>query len=245
MAIMVKRKTEEGQDLQVQRAQAIIQGIEETSLGPPRWKISPEPYWLDPEDLVFFQALGNHLLAFYHALNDLYHESVRERLPHWISDYLDQGKPADLTAYGRMHRIKSHLPGIIRPDIILTEQGRICTELDSVPGGFGMTGCLARLYSEQNGNVIGGSEGITKGFASMIQAVANRDCPNLAILVSEESRDYLSEMQWLGEALRKEGITAYVVGPGDHGAWLFCPGRKALGRQTERSNSNPCRLSFF
>jgi hypothetical protein len=49
----------------------------------------------------------------------------------------------------------------------------------------------------------------------MIQGVAGETHPNLAIVVSEESKDYLPEMQWLGETLRNDGFSAHVVGPGE------------------------------
>ena len=45
-------------------------------------------------------------------------------------------------AYSRMNRFQEDLPRVIRPDIIPTETGRIMTELDSVPGGIGLTGCM-------------------------------------------------------------------------------------------------------
>jgi hypothetical protein len=215
------RRTEQGQDLQICRSQAVLQGLNTTALGPPRWRIAPEPFWIDAQDLNFFHELGNHLLAFYQAINDLYHQSVRGHQPRWIAQYLDQGKPSDLVAYSRMNRFKSHLPGIIRPDIILTEsalggssRGRmICTELDSVPGGFGMTGCLAQLYHEQGYQVIGGGDGVVRSFMRMIQDVAPQANSNLAVVVSEESRDYRPEMLWLGEALGKRGLVTYVVEP--------------------------------
>lgn len=211
---MMKRGAEESQNLQLQRSQEILRGVEATPLGPARWRISPEPFWISAEEMGFFQDLGNHLLVFYQTLNALYQQSARGRLPLWIAQYLDQGKPPDLVAYGRMNRFKSHLPGIIRPDLILTEAGQECTELDSVPGGFGMTACLAQLYTRQGDGVIGGADGILHGFGRMIQDVAGQERPNLALVVSEESRDYLPEMAWLGEALRKDGFSAYVVEPG-------------------------------
>ncbi|MCI0529784.1 MAG: H-NS histone family protein, partial [Nitrospira sp.] len=210
---MMKRGTEEDQDLQLQRTQQILQGLEATPLGPPRWRISPEPFWISTEEMGFFKDLGNHLLAFYQALNTLYQQSARGRLPQWIAQYLDQGKPHELVAYGRMNRFKTLLPRIIRPDLILTEAGQVCTELDSVPGGFGMTACLVRLYSKQGFEMAGGGDGILQGFAQMIRDVADQEHPNLALVVSEESRDYLPEMAWLCEALRNDGFSAYVVEP--------------------------------
>ena len=50
-----------------------------------------------------------------------------------------------------MKRFKSQLPGIIRPDVIVTEDGFAVTELDSVPGGFGLTSQLMNLYAEKIG----------------------------------------------------------------------------------------------
>jgi hypothetical protein len=36
---------------------------------------------------------------------------------------------------------------VIRPDILLTENGFSITELDSVPGGIGLTGWLNQTYA--------------------------------------------------------------------------------------------------
>ena len=51
--------------------------------------------------------------------------------------------------------MKGLLPGVIRPDIILTESGMVATELDSVPGGIGITGSLNRAYSSHGYSVVG------------------------------------------------------------------------------------------
>jgi hypothetical protein len=109
-----------------------------------RWRIAPEPFWLSPEEHAFFQSLGPRLLAFYRALNRLYQDSVRGAQPAWVASYLDQGKPESLIAYSRMKRFRDLLPGVIRPDMIPTDDGMVITELDSVPGGIGLTGSLSR-----------------------------------------------------------------------------------------------------
>ena len=41
------------------------------------WRISPEPFWLEPETVSFLEGLGTDLLAFYRALNSRYFASVR------------------------------------------------------------------------------------------------------------------------------------------------------------------------
>ena len=92
----------------------------------------------------FFHQLGPQLLSFYRALNRLYLDSVRGIQPAWVAGYLDQGKPEGLLTYSRMKRFRDQLPAVIRPDIIPTQDGMVITELDSVPGGIGLTGVLAR-----------------------------------------------------------------------------------------------------
>src|SRR2546428_2257812 len=129
------------------------------------WRISPTPFLLTSADLSAIQSLGPHLLRFTHALNRLYYESVRGAQPTWVADYLDQGKPPDLIAYARMNRFHAALPGIIRPDLILTEDGFMISELDSVPGGIGLTGSMCQAYADLGWPIIGGSSRQGSGLA--------------------------------------------------------------------------------
>ena len=177
------------------------------------WRISPEPFWITDEELREIEALGTHLLSFYTALNRLYFASVRGSQPFWVSRYLDQGKPETLIEYGRMNRFKQQLPGIIRPDLILTDNGWIASELDSVPGGMGLTGSLSRHYFGLSHPVIGGPDGMVDGFSKMIRSIADLPNPKLAIIVSEESKDYRPEMRWLGNRLNEAGLKTFVIKP--------------------------------
>ncbi len=179
------------------------------------WRIGPEPFYLTGEEYTFLKELGNHLLAFYSALNHLYFESIKDRQPIWVSRYLDQGKPDSVVLYGRMNRFKSLLPGVIRPDLIPTEQGFVATELDSIPGGIGLTGNLSARYAAFGHPIAAGSEGMVRGFARMMGAVAGRSpLSALAIVISEESRSYRPEMRWLGARLNEVGIPTVVIEPG-------------------------------
>ncbi len=221
-------KTQGGQEAALRRSRRILQTVEAGPIGRPRWRISPEPFWLDADTVRGLESLGHRLLKFYDVLNRLYLESGRGPVPEWFGRYLDQGKPSDLVAFGRMKRAKTLLPGIIRPDLILTEGGMVCTELDAVPGGFGMTACLAGIYSDEGFEVVGGGSGIVRGFADMIRNVSEDADPDLAVVVSEESEDYRLEMAWLAEALRKGGLRAQAVRPEDlvfsEGGILLGPG---------------------
>ena len=173
------------------------------------FRISPEPYFLSPEEIRFFHELGPHLLKFYSVLNRFYLDSARGNFHPWIAEYLDAGKPRDLIEFGRMKRMRQALPGIIRPDVIATEKGFAVTELDSVPGGFGFTASLMSLYEDPSWEITG--EGIPALFYEMAESVSKESSPNVAIVVSDESGDYLSEMQYLGTLL--SGV--YVVHPKD------------------------------
>lgn len=179
------------------------------------WRVSPTPFLLSPADLSAIEALGGYLLAFTQSLNRLYYESVRRAQPIWVADYLDQGKPAELIAYARMNRFRQALPGVIRPDLILTENGFMVSELDSVPGGIGITGCLAHIYSDLGWSVIGGRDGMVRGFTGMIRNLQAEGPGSLAIVVSEEAKDYRPEMAWLAARLRESGLPSNAVTPQD------------------------------
>jgi hypothetical protein len=189
------------------------------------WRISPYPLLLSHEQLTFFTALGPQLLSFYRALNRLYHESVKGTLPAWIVGYLDQGKPDTLVTYSRMKRFRDSLPAVIRPDVIPTQDGMIITELDSVPGGIGLTACMSQLYADTPGHssplpphrheLVGGRDGMVRGFASMLRSAQAQHAGCVAILVSEEAKDYRPEMTWLAARLREQGISAWCVKPRD------------------------------
>ena len=177
------------------------------------WRISPEPFWISESELRWFEELGPHLLNFYRACNLLYSQSVRGIQPAWVAEYLEIGKPETVIQYGRMNRFKTQLPGVLRPDILPTADGMAITELDSIPGFIGATGCLARLYAQLGYAIIGGNDGMVNGYADMIRALAKKDDPTLAIVVSDESEDYWAEMVWLADALCEVGVQTRAVKP--------------------------------
>ena len=182
------------------------------------WRITCTPYMLSQEDVEFLSSLGNHLLAFNQALNKLYFESNNHRQPPWVADLLDQGKPPALTVQARMKRFRKDLPGIIRPDIIPTEEGMIITELDSVPGGIGLTGSMSQAYAPSlppGVELIGGANGMIREFGAMFQELRGERVGCIAIVVSEESKDYLPEMQWVVQELQREGIETVCADPKD------------------------------
>ena len=167
------------------------------------WRTSPTPFSLGAELAGEIESLGRVLLQFYRAVNLLYRKSAEGKQPEWIARWLDQGKPAELIALQRSPAFKNHLPRVIRPDLLLTEQGLRVTELDSVPGGIGLTAWLNKTYSNSGivtqkagSTPLGGTEGMLRGFESLFGEAAK-----VHIVVSEESATYRPEMEWLVEQL--------------------------------------------
>ena len=177
------------------------------------WRIAPEPFLISPESYQRLQQLGDQLLAFYSAANRLYRRSVRGTMPAFFHEYLDTGKSETVIDYGRMNRFRHDLPGVIRPDLLLTADGVKAAELDSIPGGIGLTGSMQQHYGSLGFTMAGGANGMVEGFAAMIRSHAGNDNPQLAIAVSDESNDYRPEMQWVSDQLRELGMNSACVKP--------------------------------
>ena len=180
------------------------------------WKISPTPFPLGENLAKEIESLGRVLLQFYRAVNLLYRKSAEGRQPEWVARWLDLGKPRELIELQRSAAFKNEIPRVIRPDILLTETGFSITELDSVPGGIGLTGWLGKTYSSvgqasrlsqtsqtENGDgrdahptLIGGADGMIRGFESIFG-----DAKQVHIVVSEEAATYRPEMVWLADQL--------------------------------------------
>jgi len=179
------------------------------------FRISPEPIWIDRPLYDHIERLGKHLLAFYQAANRLYLHSVRGSQPDWVRAYLEAGKPETVIDYQRMRRFRTDVPVIIRPDVVPTDDGLIIAELDSVPGGFGLLDALSEQYASLGYELVGGADGIARGFWQAVTAASSAQDPTLAIAVSDESGDYRGEMRRLAERLRSMGKRAYETHPGD------------------------------
>lgn len=149
------------------------------------WRIAPEPLAIDEALHREFEKLGPRLQKFYRAGDRLYRLSAEGRQPGWIAERLDAGKPANLIRIAREKRFENEIPRVIRPDILLTEDGWKITELDSVPGGIGLTAWLQHAYHANPSMVAG----FVDSFAPP-QGVT-------AIVVSEEAAVYRPEMEWL------------------------------------------------
>ena len=171
------------------------------------WLFSPNPLPLAKKTAKALTHLGHPLAQFQRASDSLYLRSVKGKLPSWIHQLLDAGKPHWIIDAQRSPALRGKMPRVIRPDLILTgnedsaeDNSFALTELDSVPGGMGITLWLSQFYSEHGFDILGGANGIRDGFQKLFPEGGGR------ILVSDESEDYRPEMEWLADQC--SGITA-------------------------------------
>jgi hypothetical protein len=93
----------------------------------------------------------------------------------------------------------------------------ILSELDSVPGGFGLTHLLNRAYSKIGYAPVGGPDGMTGGFRHLIRDLtADAASPSeirLALVISRESSDYFDEMKAFARELNGPGFSVIACHP--------------------------------
>ncbi len=181
--------------------------------GERHFRIGAEPLRLTTGQMAFFTELGGQLFSFYRALNSLYRRSMRGTAPAFVARWLNQGKPEDVLRLARMGRFQSVMPPVIRPDLLLTADGFKITELDSVPGGIGLTDSLNARYAAAGHDVVGGADGLVDGMARVLRAAAKVENPTVAVVVSDESEAYRDEMQQLALRLKAKGLSCHVLHP--------------------------------
>src|ERR1051325_10648567 len=176
---------------EIDRLAAIREARPEESLFAEKdWLLSPEAFPIERRRKAELERLGHQLFVFQRACNQLYLQSVKDRQPAWVARYLDLGKPSELVRYSRRKEFRDALPRVIRPDLILTDDGWTIAEIDSVPGGIGLTAWLNQTYAQLGSDVIGGAEGMLDGFGTVLPRGGD-------IVISQESATYRPEMEWL------------------------------------------------
>jgi hypothetical protein len=185
------------------------------------WQLSPDAWPLTSEQVTQLEAIGAACLEYHQALETLYFRSIAGKnllrnkplLAPWAADYLDRGKPAELIAHARDAKNRGMFPTVMRPDLLLTDDGFALTELDSVPGGIGLTAFLNRLYAD-SGKILGAGDAMIANFYASLAALrpAERN-PLIALVVSDEAATYRPEMQWLAHQLQLQGKRVFCLHP--------------------------------
>ncbi len=197
------------------------------------WQLSPEAWPLTAAQVTELEAIGAACFEFQQALETLYLRSAAGKnllrnkplLAPWVADYLDRGKPAALVAHARDPKNRGAFPPVLRPDLLLTDEGFVLTELDSVPGGIGLTAFLNRLYgggagaSPENGDaaaILGADDAMIRHFHAALAALRPElRNPLVALVVSDEAATYRPEMEWLAQQLQLAGKRVFCLRPED------------------------------
>lgn len=187
------------------------------------WRLSPSAFALNPGEVADLERIGEAAIGFHQALENLYRRSVagknllrnRTLTAPWVAEYLERGKPPELVALNRARSLRGTLPPVIRPDLLITEDGFALTEFDSVPGGIGLTGFLNRLYESVDPEVIGRDDRMLESFYEAVASLGKpaSGSPLIAIVVSRESAVYRPEMEWLTEQLQRKGKRVFCLSP--------------------------------
>ncbi len=187
------------------------------------WELSPRPFALEQAFVDELYRLGQVLWSFEWACERMYRESLKGNLkgnlnggsvPPWLASILNQGKPESLVKYATMKRFRSQMPLVIRPDLLLTEQGMMLTEVDSVPGGIGFTTAMNQAYKQSGFSVLESELGMAEAFLKMLKAVVpEKENPVITVILSDEAEDYRQEMTWLAEQIQAIYPDFYVIHP--------------------------------
>lgn len=214
------------------------------------WQLSPEAWPVTREQLAELEQIGAACLEFHQTLETLYLRAAAGKnllrnkplVAPWVAEYLDRGKPASLVQHARDSRTRGLFPAVIRPDLLLTDHGFALTELDSVPGGIGLTAFLNRLYGGEGpdangqapnatdfasspgskslivgaGAIVGAGDAMIEGlYQSLAALLPQKRTPLIVLLVSDEASTYRPEMQWLARELQKQGRRVFCLRPED------------------------------
>ena len=202
-------------------------------LGGKNWYFSPEPLRLEDKDYRELERMGPVLASFQQAQDRIYRRSAKGRIDSWVADLLDAGKPQWMVDHQRAGEQAEVVPRVIRPDLMWTEAGFAISELDSVPGGMGVTAWMGQVY----GDVLGGQNGIPEALSSLLPPGGRK------IWMSEESSDYKPEMEWLGQFMGDVSVEDAAEWVGESGYrffelfdWEAIP---ALANREERAGLTP------
>ena len=190
------------------------------------WRYSPEAFPLTSAQVKQIEQIGQACYEFYKAQETLYLRSAegknllrnRSLTAPWVAAYLDRGKPEALIQHARARALRGAMPMVIRPDLLVTEDGFAMTEIDSVPGGIGLTAFLNQLYAPVHGEALigAGEQDMVAAFYDVLSGrVPHVTAPYIAILVSDEAATYRPEMEWLASQLRQQGRRVHVFHPDD------------------------------
>ena len=184
------------------------------------WRWSPQSWPLLHENREVIASLGSAAVSFYRAIERLYLKSKtnqrilrnQELFVPWLAEYYDAGKPDWLVRHANSKAVRDFLPAVLRPDLLPVSCGMALTEWDSVPGGIGLTAQLESAYlGEVTTSMV---EAFGEALSSAARGFGGKEA-NMVIAVSDESKTYRPEMEWLASELGERGFSIGVAEPSE------------------------------
>lgn len=178
------------------------------------WQVGAHPLPLPANVMAQLPAIGEALLAFWQACDDLYHLSLTGEAYPWVAEQLNANKPADLIA---LQHHKPVLPRVIRPDLLLGDNSELTLcEIDAVPGGLGFTALLNDVYSQAGFACLQPQgQSLPQAFYAMLchesQAITTEPNPLWVVAYCDESADYFAEWTYLCQQAQHHGANLHVA----------------------------------
>jgi len=178
------------------------------------WQLANKPFLLDNAVSQTFEKLGSILYQWQQASQTLYNDSLKGKQPAWIAQLLNQGKPDDILRFAQMNRFKKHVPLVLRPDVLLTDDGLQITELDWVPGGIGFISAMNHAYRKSGFPVQETAQTIPLAFLELLKnQVPDVENPVIAVVVAADFMDFWLETDWLVKQIQAHYPHIYLVDP--------------------------------
>lgn len=212
------------------------------------WKTSNIPFPLSREQIEKIRIIGEASVSFYYAIEQLYCASKENKSllrnkniqAPWVAKLYDTGKPKWLLDHAQHPEFKRKIPPIIRPDLLLTEEGFALTELDSIPGGIGLTAFLNNLYKDNK--PVSPEGGMALAFYNAVCRYAhNNKNPTIGVIISDDAATYRPEFEWLSDQLLKEKKPLYCFHPDD----IFLEDNKLKGRNQNKIETIDIVYRFY
>lgn len=167
--------------------------------------ISPEPFTL-PDNLRFeLEKYGQSITAFYKTC-----DAIFRTLPQggkW-KEILTHNRPEWMLKKAESEGSKpSHL--FLRPDFILTDNGVVTTEIETSPFGLALSLFLGREYPE---SLKSNFKLVHLFIEEILKGDKNK---RLCFLLTDHTKKYKGQFEYLALLLREEGIDVAVALPDD------------------------------
>lgn len=163
------------------------------------FRLSPEAFSLPSELGKNVNGYGSALVSFYKTAQEL----IASHPDHPLVSALNHHKPDWLLSMSKNEAQETpHL--FLRPDFILTDDHPVVTEIETSPFGLGLSHFLAESYTDTGADVLP---------SKILEVLVSKLGERFQFLLTDYTRQYDGQFQYLAEQLRKYGIDATVTYP--------------------------------